>query len=203
MVWFNFAAPPRAPITRKIDFTRLDWNLLSTASSTITAWMNPCNRFAIKLVAMCKSLNLRHAAIAASLMADALDAPGVQKRNKGRHFRLLTPFSKTLQDDPSCQLCTVMQRYVLQKDVRIVEKMVDQSYLPNLNTLKQAIIVLSRQWKNTLYNPLLFEHQYRSKLVQQLNIPFTLMNQNEVIFLNDNTHVRMFTIPLFIGFGRW
>lgn len=23
MVWFNFAAPPRAPITRKIDYTRL------------------------------------------------------------------------------------------------------------------------------------------------------------------------------------
>lgn len=24
IVWFNFAAPPRAPITRKIDFTRLE-----------------------------------------------------------------------------------------------------------------------------------------------------------------------------------
>ena len=29
--WFNFAAPPKTPIGRKIDFTKLDWNLLSTA----------------------------------------------------------------------------------------------------------------------------------------------------------------------------
>lgn len=24
-VWFNFAAPPRTPITRKIDYTRYDF----------------------------------------------------------------------------------------------------------------------------------------------------------------------------------
>lgn len=29
-VWFNFAAPPKTPISRKIDFTKMDWNLLST-----------------------------------------------------------------------------------------------------------------------------------------------------------------------------
>ena len=33
--WFNFAAPPKTPISRKIDFTKLDWNLLSTASPSI------------------------------------------------------------------------------------------------------------------------------------------------------------------------
>lgn len=84
-VWFNFAAPPSVPITRKIDYTRLDWNLLSTASPAITAWMNPCNRFAIKLVAMMKSFHLRRTAIAACLMADGLEVQGIQKHPKVRN----------------------------------------------------------------------------------------------------------------------
>lgn len=83
-VWFNFAAPPSVPITRKIDYTRLDWNLLSTASPAITAWMNPSNRFAIKLVAMMKVFHLRRTAIAACLMADGLEVQGIQKHPKVR-----------------------------------------------------------------------------------------------------------------------
>lgn len=81
-VWFNFAAPPSVPITRKIDYTRLDWNLLSTASPAITAWMNPSNRFAIKVVAMMKAFHLRRTAIAACLMADGLEVQGIQKHPK-------------------------------------------------------------------------------------------------------------------------
>lgn len=81
-VWFNFAAPPSVPITRKIDYTRLDWNLLSTASPAITAWMNPSNRFAIKVVAMMKAFHLRRTAIAASIMADGLEVQGIQKHPK-------------------------------------------------------------------------------------------------------------------------
>ena len=42
--WFNFAAPPKTPISRRIDFTKLDWNLLSTASPSIDAWLNPIDR---------------------------------------------------------------------------------------------------------------------------------------------------------------
>lgn len=81
-VWFNFAAPPSVPITRKIDYTRLDWNLLSTASPAITAWMNPSNRFAIKVVAMMKAFHLRRTAIAACIMADGLEVQGIQKHPK-------------------------------------------------------------------------------------------------------------------------
>lgn len=81
-VWFNFAAPPSVPITRKIDYTRLDWNLLSTASPAITAWMNPSNRFAMKLVAMMKAFHVRRTAIAACLMADGLEVQGIQKHPK-------------------------------------------------------------------------------------------------------------------------
>ena len=42
--WFNFAAPPKTPISRKIDFTKMDWNLLSTASPSIDTWLNPVDR---------------------------------------------------------------------------------------------------------------------------------------------------------------
>lgn len=84
-VWFNFAAPPSVPITRKIDYTRLDWNLLSTASPAITAWMNPSNRFAIKVVAMMKAFHLRRTSIAACLMADGLEVQGIQKHPKVKY----------------------------------------------------------------------------------------------------------------------
>lgn len=81
-VWFNFAAPPCVPITRKIDFSRLDWNLLSTASPAITAWMNPSNRLAIKVVAMLRTMHMRHTAVAAALMADALENEKIQRNPK-------------------------------------------------------------------------------------------------------------------------
>jgi hypothetical protein len=71
-VWFNFAAPPRSPITRKIDFTRLDWNLLSTASPAITAWMNPSNRLAIKVVALIRAMYTRRTAVATALSESLL-----------------------------------------------------------------------------------------------------------------------------------
>lgn len=87
-VWFNFAAPPSVPITRKIDYTRLDWNLLSTAAPGITAWMNPCNRFAIKFVQMMKAFHLRRTAIAACLMADGLEVQGIQKHPKVKYKHL-------------------------------------------------------------------------------------------------------------------
>lgn len=81
-VWFNFASPPRTPITRKIDYSRLDWNLLSTASPSITAWMNPSNRLAIKVVAMMRSMYLRRTAVVTALMADSLDDQNLHRPAK-------------------------------------------------------------------------------------------------------------------------
>lgn len=157
-VWFNFAAPPSVPITRKIDYTRLDWNLLSTASPAITAWMNPSNRFAIKVVAMMKAFHLRRTAIAACLMADGLEVQGIQKHPKVNHtqtfilndFHLnvhnlqtrytgkFTPLAKTLQEDPSCQLCTVMQKFVLQETAHKINDILKHPDLPQLTTLRQV-----------------------------------------------------------------
>ena len=86
-VWLNFAAPPCVPITRKIDLTRLDWNLLSTASPAITAWMNPSNRLAIKIVSLLKALHSRQTAVAACLMSDALENEKIQRNPKMKKVR--------------------------------------------------------------------------------------------------------------------
>ncbi|KAH8323336.1 hypothetical protein KR067_005364 [Drosophila pandora] len=186
-VWFNFAAPPCVPITRKIDLTRLDWNLLSTASPAITAWMNPSNRLAIKIVALMKALHTRQTAGAACLMAEAMDNEKIQRNpkiKKSRYANNYTLLSKTLQEDPSCQLCYIMQKLVLDEGVQRIEPIFRQADVPHLNTLRQGIIVLSRQWKNTLYNPILFEHQYKNKLARPINVTFSFP-QNEEEAEND------------------
>lgn len=46
----------------------------------------------------------------------------------------------------------------------------------------QGVIVLSRQWKNMLYNPMLFEHQYKNKLNRPINVTFAVP-QDEVNYL--------------------
>lgn len=180
-VWFNFAAPPRAPITRKLDYTRLDWNLLSTASPAINAWMNPSNRFAIRLVYMFRSMYRRSTATIACLMAEALDVQGIHVPTRSR-FNRLTPLAKTLQEDPSCQLCTVLEKYVLQSDLKIIENNLRENDLPQLSTLRQGVIVLSRQWKSVLYTPMLLEHNFKAKYVKPLNVTFTLPDLDEVRF---------------------
>ncbi|XP_021700280.1 uncharacterized protein KIAA1109 isoform X7 [Aedes aegypti] len=173
-VWFNFAAPPRTPITRKIDYSRLDWNLLSTASPAITAWMNPSNRFAIKIVAMMRAMYVRRTAVLVALMADAWERQTVHRPLKSRYPGMFTPLAKTLQEDPSCLLCTMLQKYVLEETVAKIENDLKQQYVPQLGTLRQAVIVLSRQWKNVLYNPMLFEHQYKGKLNNPISVTFAL-----------------------------
>ncbi|GLG98163.1 Uncharacterized protein GBIM_04765, partial [Gryllus bimaculatus] len=157
-----------------IEFrTILDWNLLSTASPAINAWMNPSNRFAIRLVHMIRSVYRRQTGIVASLMAEGLDVQSIHVPTKSRYGRY-TPLAKTLQEDPSCQLCSVLQKYVLQTDLTTIEANLSDADLPMLSTLRQGVIVLSRQWKNVLYTPLLLEHNYKSKQLKPLNVRFAL-----------------------------
>ncbi|XP_075992779.1 transmembrane protein KIAA1109 homolog tweek [Anticarsia gemmatalis] len=173
VVWFNFAAPPRTPITKKIDYTRLDWNLLSTASPAINAWMNPCNRLGIRVVALYRAYARRLTATAASLMAAALDLTPHHTLPKSRYGRH-TPMAKQLREEPSLQLCAVLLRYALQADAAAVQADLAERHLPSLSTLRQGVIVLSRQWKNILYTPLLLEHNYKSKVMKPLNVTFAL-----------------------------
>ncbi|XP_069163725.1 bridge-like lipid transfer protein family member 1 isoform X18 [Procambarus clarkii] len=161
-VWFNFAAPPHTPITKKIDYTRLDWNLLSTASPSINAWMNPSDRLTVAVIQFLHASESRRLGVMASLMAEALDVQCLHVPVKNKYEKLM-PLSQTLQEDPSCQLCTVLRRYVLQSSPRIIESNLLPPHLPKLATLRQGVVVLSRQWKNALYMPLLMEQTFRNK----------------------------------------
>lgn len=177
-VWFNFAAPPRAPITRKIDYTRLDWNLLSTMSPAINAWMNPSNRLAIRIVHLVRTMYRRSTATVACLMADSLDIQRVHMLTKSRHGKL-TPLAQTLHNDPSLQLCSILQKYYLEIGADTVENNLRETEMPQLFTLRQGVVVLSRQWKNILYTPLLGQHTNKSR-AKPLNIPVSITETTEV-----------------------
>ena len=114
----------------------------------------------------------------ASLMADSLE-------NASEHFLKLTRFdkltalSRTLRDDPSCQLCSILVKYCMTLDLDKIEKTylrLDQ--VPPLITLRQGIVVLSRQWKNELYAPILIEYKLRSRDFKNL---FNTQDQYESI----------------------
>ncbi|KAI5719668.1 hypothetical protein M8J76_013196 [Diaphorina citri] len=185
-VWFNFAAPPRTPITRsKIAYTRLDWNLLSTASPGITAWMNPSNRCVIRGVHALRCRYRRSTAVVTCLMSQALDESSVHMPVKSRYGRF-TPMAKTLQEDPSCQLCNILKKYLL-KSTTGIEANLKEPDLPHLSTLRQGVIVLSRQWKNILYTPLLLEHNFKIKNhpMKPMNVTFAIPDPEEENMTDD------------------
>lgn len=89
----------------------------------------------------------------------------------------------------------------MSKGVDEIEEVLKQQYLPHLSTLRQVrielvyllnynnlnliinlqgVIVLSRQWKSVLYNPMLFEHQYKGKLARPINVTFSIPQIDDV-----------------------
>ncbi|XP_054723573.1 bridge-like lipid transfer protein family member 1, partial [Uloborus diversus] len=171
-VWFNFAAPPRTPNTRKIDFTRLDWHLLSTATPSINAWLKPSDRLMVSIRKMAKESRHRLAAAMACLMAEALEVQSIHMPIKSKYFSTkLSPLAKTLQEDPSCQLLMVLRRYLKQVEVETAEENLQIEYVPQTATLYRGLIALSRQWKNVLYMPFLVEQNIRfRKNMRPLNL---------------------------------
>lgn len=149
--WFNFAAPPRAPITKKIDYSRLDWNLLSTAAPSITAWMNPANRLAIKVVCLMRMLYQRETAVLTSLMCEALEQQAHYRPTTSRYPSKFTPMAKTLQDDCSCKLFTILQKYMTAVGVDKLEANLKQQFVPPLSTLRQVSSTLETLIVNVVY----------------------------------------------------
>ena len=114
----------------------------------------------------------------ASFMSDSLEKAS-ENFLKLSKFDKLTALSRTLRDDPSCQLCSILVKYAMTLDLEKVEKTnlrVDQ--VPPLITLRQGIVVLSRQWKNELYAPILIEYKLRSRNFKNL---FNTQDQYESI----------------------
>ena len=55
--------------------------------------------------------------------------------------------------------------------------------VPPLTTLRQGIVVLSRQWKNALYTPILIEYNLRSRGLKNL-YSAQVSSQLYLVFLN-------------------
>ena len=64
-----------------------------------------------------------------------------------------TNFSRTLQEDASCQMLTVLRRYIHMMGTNCVEQAVVSDTIPQLITIQKGILALTRQWKNVLYMP--------------------------------------------------
>ena len=166
-VWFNFAAPPKKPIAKKMNFTKLDWNLLSTGSPGIDAWLNPAIRFQNSISFLVNRYNTRVGAIIASVMAEALEAQGLHFAKSSKYDNL-TALAKTFKEDPSCQLCSVLLRYVKEKGLKEIEANLDPKIIPPLINIRQGIVVLSRQWKNVIYTPILIEYNLKTSGMKNL-----------------------------------
>lgn len=71
--------------------------------------------------------------------------------------------AKTLQEDPSCQLCIVLQRYIRQTDMKKIEANVSEQRLPPLSTLRQVTLIFIKFTK--------FSHSnFQIEMGQCLNI---------------------------------
>lgn len=74
---------------------------------------------------------------------DVTDKNDTPLNFQSRYCRF-TPLAKTLQEDPSCQLCSVLQKFVLQTDILTIEGNLRETELPNLSTLRQVSFMLLR-----------------------------------------------------------
>lgn len=103
-------------------------------------------------------------------------------------FNKLSPLSKTLQEDPSCQLLTVLRKYLHKLGTAPVERAVASETVPQIITLQKGILALMRQWKNVLYMPNLAEINFKTKkTVRPCNVTFMLPESEslDVLCLDD------------------
>ncbi|KAK3599977.1 hypothetical protein CHS0354_012630 [Potamilus streckersoni] len=158
-IWFHFAAPPPLPINRKADFTRLDWNLLSTATPTMNAWMTPFDRLMGSIRNLVRELTHRTNSVMACVMTEGLEVQGIHMPYRYK-FAWITTLSRTLQEDASCQLLTVLRKYLHKMGTATVEQAVHSDTIPQLITIQKGILALTRQWKNVLYMPHLPQYSF-------------------------------------------
>ncbi|CAL1545950.1 unnamed protein product, partial [Lymnaea stagnalis] len=189
-IWFNFASPPPISIHKKVDFTRLDWNLLSTATPAIDAWLNPSDRLMNSVRSLVREYSKRMCCVIACMMIEGLECQGIHVAYKSK-FNKLTSLSKTLQEDPSNQLLTVLRKYLHKYGTGHVEKSVSVETVPQLITVQKGILALMRQWKNVLYMPNLGELNFKSRRsIRPYNVSFSLP-KNETIdeIVEDNEDI--------------
>ena len=85
-----------------------------------------------------------------------------------------TNFSRTLQEDASCQMLTVLRRYLHMMGTSSVEQAVISDTIPQLITIQKGILALTRQWKNVLYMPQLSKLNFKSRKHRPYTVTFKL-----------------------------
>ena len=61
-----------------------------------------------------------------------------------------------LQDDPSCQLLSVLRKYVQKVGLLSVQRTVCSKSTPLISTLQEGIMVLTRHWQQVLFIVVVF-----------------------------------------------
>ena len=69
--------PPSELSNCNPSIPRLDWNLLSTATPAINAWMNPSDRLMTSVRQLVRVLSMRTCSVIACMMTEALDVQGI------------------------------------------------------------------------------------------------------------------------------
>ncbi|XP_053399583.1 bridge-like lipid transfer protein family member 1 isoform X2 [Mercenaria mercenaria] len=172
-IWFNFAAPPPLPIKRKADFTKYDWNLLSTATPAINAWLSPFDRLMTAARTLAQELTHRTNSVMACIMTEGLEYQSIHMPYKSKYSKI-TNFSRTLQEDASCQLLTVLRRYIHKQGTCLVEQAVSSETIPQLITIQKGILALTRQWKNVLYMPQISQFNFKSRKHRPYTVSFAV-----------------------------
>ncbi|GAA57230.1 hypothetical protein CLF_112360, partial [Clonorchis sinensis] len=146
---------------------RSDWNLLSTTTPSIKAWMDPCNR----LVSVCQQLygnaERRILAVTTCLMTEAINYKLPTENglfifqcfgneSLSAYARRRAPSARAIHFDPSCQLFVVLRQYlntlsaqygVLEAD-RLLSEWLKDSVVPPNDLLQCGILSLTREWRS-------------------------------------------------------
>lgn len=161
-IWFNFVAPLPLPMKRKADFTIYDWNLLSTSTPAINAWLSPFDRLMFAVRTLAQELTHRTNSVMACIMTEGLEKQNIHMPYKSKCLRI-TNFSKTQQEDPSCQLLKVLRCYIHLQGTDLVEQAVDSDTIPQLLAIQKRILGLTRPWKNVLYMSQILQLKFSKK----------------------------------------
>lgn len=102
-------------------------------------------------------------------------------------YSKITNFSRTLQEDASCQLLTVLRRFIHKQGTISVEQAVASETIPQLITIQKGILALTRQWKNVLYMPhQLSQYNFKVKKQRPCTVSFAVPTSSSANFDYDD-----------------
>ncbi|XP_071510002.1 bridge-like lipid transfer protein family member 1 [Diadema antillarum] len=146
--WSHLPTPPQPK--KESVFQGTDTNLLTTASPALDEWLRAMTGLTNSVGDISDARHCRSCAIMACIMAEADDS--VEKNQpltKSKQTKW-SALSDAIQKDLSCQLMSILWRYLSAADWQKIEDIVTGEDLPALSTLESGVTTLIRQWKVTL-----------------------------------------------------